>query len=161
VSGREADDRYAPVDVLRSIGAEIVFVAVVASGSEDWDRVAVVRYATRRSFVDMQTRRDFQEKHVHKEAGMDRTIVMGTLPRGGLPVHSDTGNVLLEVWDGADPPPVVNGPSSTFTVEGTIIGDGRRWSGARWTAVAEDVDLIAGTPAHQLIRLDVRIDRWS
>lgn len=80
VSGREADDRYAPLEILADIGAAVCLVAGVIGASEDWDRVAVVRYATRRSFVKMQSRRDFQDKHVHKEAGMDRTIVMGTVP---------------------------------------------------------------------------------
>ena len=75
VSGREADDRYAPVDVLAAIGAAVCFTADVARSSEDWDRVAVVRYPTRRSFVEMQSRSDFKDKRVHKEAGMDHTIV--------------------------------------------------------------------------------------
>lgn len=84
VTGREADDRYAPVDVLADIGARVAFVADVSDqllgDSPRWDRVAVVRYPTRRSFIDMQARPDFQEKHVHKEAGMAETIVAGCLP---------------------------------------------------------------------------------
>lgn len=84
ITGREADDLYAPVDVLTAIGAEIVFVADVDQqllGHEaTWDRVAVVKYPTRRSFIEMQARADFQEKHVHKDAGMDATIVAGCLP---------------------------------------------------------------------------------
>jgi uncharacterized protein (DUF1330 family) len=84
VTGREADDRYAPTDVLRDIGAEIVFVGDVdqqlLGESPVWDRVAVVKYPTRRSFIEMQQRRDFQERHVHKEAGMRRTIVIGCRP---------------------------------------------------------------------------------
>ena len=84
ISGREADDIYSPVDVLAKIGAELVFVADVDQQllGEDpmWDRVAVVKYPTRKSFIDMQQREDFQEKHVHKDAGMKATIVMGGLP---------------------------------------------------------------------------------
>lgn len=84
ISGREADDLYAPVDVLADIGAEIVFAADVDQqllGDEPhWDRVAIVKYPTRRSFIDMQSRSDFQDKHVHKEAGMASTIVSGCLP---------------------------------------------------------------------------------
>lgn len=83
-SGREADDAYAPTDALRQIGAKVVFLADVDTqllGAEPkWDRVGVVRYPTRRSFIEMQTRPDFREKHVHKEAGMEQTIVMGCLP---------------------------------------------------------------------------------
>ena len=84
ISGREADDIYAPTDVLAEIGAEIVFAADVEQQllgeSPIWDRVAIVKYPTRRSFIEMQSRPDFQDKHVHKEAGMEFTIVSGCLP---------------------------------------------------------------------------------
>src|SRR5690242_7093445 len=56
VSGREADNRYAPLDVLAELGANVCFLADVVSASEPWDRIAVVRYPTRRSFIDMQSR---------------------------------------------------------------------------------------------------------
>ncbi|MEY3111276.1 MAG: hypothetical protein RIT23_407, partial [Actinomycetota bacterium] len=83
ISGREADDRYNPASILNKIGASIVFVADVVKnhvGDEDWDRIAIVRYATRKSFIDMQTRKDFSEKHVHKAAGMQRTIIVCCRP---------------------------------------------------------------------------------
>ena len=84
ISGREADNLYTPLEPLAAIGAEIVYVGDVETkllGDErDWDRIAVVKYPTRRSFIDMQQRKDFKEKHVHKEAGMKETIVMGCLP---------------------------------------------------------------------------------
>ncbi len=92
ISGREADDIYAPVEALAAIGAEIVFVGDVEQqllgDSPTWDRVAVVKYPTRRSFIEMQARPDFQAKHVHKDAGMEQTFVIGcqpmALPSGGL-----------------------------------------------------------------------------
>src|SRR5437867_10895853 len=108
VSGREADDAYAPLDVFEKIGAAVAFAADVVASSEDWDRVAVARYATRRSFIEMQTREDFQAKHVHKEAGMDHTIVMGTLPDGALPVRTKPDRILLEVWRGDAPKAIVD-----------------------------------------------------
>jgi hypothetical protein len=84
ISGREADDRYLPLKPLAAVGAKIVFVGDVEmkllGDDRSWDRVAVVKYPTRRSFIEMQGRQDFQEKHVHKEAGMQETIVMGCLP---------------------------------------------------------------------------------
>ena len=96
ISGREADDIYSPVDVLAKIGAELVFVADVDQQllGEDpvWDRVAVVKYPTRKSFIDMQQREDFQEKHVHKDAGMKSTIVMGGLPTS-LPEMGEVSSV--------------------------------------------------------------------
>lgn len=86
LTGREADDTYAPLGPLAAVGAEVVFVADVEDqfiGEEPkWDRIAVVRYPTRAAFMAMQEREDFQEAHVHKEAGMAETIVIGTQPLG-------------------------------------------------------------------------------
>lgn len=163
VSGREADDRYAPVEVLAAIGAHMCFLGDVVSASEDWDRIAVVRYATRRSFVEMQNRDDFKKKHVHKEAGMDHTTIMGTVPAGGLPSASKPNRLLLEAWKGATPAPVIDGPSCAFSVEGTIIGDGRSWDGARYTEIEGDtaVDLSVAAPEHQLVVVKPVIERWQ
>jgi hypothetical protein len=84
LSGREADDEYAPLGPLAAIGAEVVFVADVEDqflGAEPkWNRIAVVRYPTRAAFLAMQQRDDFKQAHHHKEAGMAETIVMGSLP---------------------------------------------------------------------------------
>ena len=163
VSGRDADDRYAPVDVLAAIGATVCFTADVLEASEDWDRVAVVRYPTRRAFIEMQSRKDFQEKHVHKEAGMDHTIVMATLPANDLPGKATPRRMLLEVWDD-DAHPLIGGESAfAFDVEGTIIGDGRAWSWARYTVLDRrtDVALSLATGAHQALVLEPVIERWT
>jgi len=84
ISGREADDLYTPRESLAAVGAEIVFAGDVdqqlLGDSPVWDRVGVVRYPTRRSFVEMQSRDDFRRQHVHKDAGMAETIVIGCQP---------------------------------------------------------------------------------
>lgn len=107
ISGREADDRYAPLDVLADIGAEPVFVAEVDTqllGEEPrWDRVGVVKYPTRRSFIEMQSRPDFQEKHVHKEAGMASTIVAGCVPLADPSAEIDAS--ALPAWSDVPHPP--------------------------------------------------------
>jgi len=157
VSGREADNRYAPLDVLAELGANVCFLADVVKASEPWDRIAVVRYPTRRSFIDMQSRPDFQEKHVHKDAGMDHTTIVATLPASGFPASSDL--LLLEVWDGPAPP-ALDG-SVEFTAEGTIIGDGRTWSGARYTPVSDAPDLGAASDKHQMIVVRPLVSQWQ
>jgi hypothetical protein len=134
VTGREADDRYAPLGVLAEIGASVCFLAEVEAG--EWDRVAVVRYPTRKSFIDMQSRPDFQAQHVHKEAGMDHTIILGTVPTGDLPKMVPGDLVALELLD--DP--------GQFTVEGAIVGDGRTWAGVSYTPIhAGHADLVLRT----------------
>ena len=83
-SGREADDEYTPRESLAGIGAQIVFAAEVeriSSGDGTaWDRIGIVRYPSRRKFLEMQQREDFKKQHVHKDAGMEFTIVMSCLP---------------------------------------------------------------------------------
>ena len=79
VSGAEADARYAPLDILADIGAEVVFMGEVEDqllgAAPPWDRVAVVRYPSRRAFVEMGMRPDYQARLVHKQAAIDATIV--------------------------------------------------------------------------------------
>jgi hypothetical protein len=127
ISGRAADDLYAPLEVLADLGAEVVLFGDVVGqprGDESWDRVAVVRYPTVRSFLDMQERPDFQAKHVHKAAGMERTVIAVCRPLAG---ELAAGNRLLVdlVGDsGLQPRP----GQLLLEVGGTPVGDGRRWS---------------------------------
>ena len=155
VSGREADDRYAPVDVLAKIGAQVVFHGDVVDqrGNSDtrWDRIGVVCYATRKSFVEMDRRDDFKEKHVHKAAGMDHTFVIGCLPRPGVDPgdyrSDDKGRGIVAVGahrsvDGSGADAIVAALEASrahatargaitgqwFDCEGTIMGDGRKFA---------------------------------
>jgi len=138
ISGREADDRYAPLGPLKAIGAMVVLLADVLGqvGAEPtWDRVAIVRYPSRLSFMEMQRREDFQERHVHKEAGMDFTIVMACLPDATRPpVATTPGTMVVRVarlGAGRDLPETDGALRlATFDVEGVIVGDDRAWSRA-------------------------------
>ena len=147
VSGREADDKYNPSSILNKLGADIMFAADVRTTvlGEDWDRIAIVRYPTRRSFIEMQTRKDFAEKHVHKSAGMLRTVLPCCTPRdpalntrerptGGLSLDHVVMLVSAERFPGA-----------TLNVEATIIGDGRTWTSVHLMRVRDeyDADVIA------------------
>jgi hypothetical protein len=152
LTGKQADDRYAPVDVLAAIGAEVALFGDVDTqlfgDHTTWDRVGVVKYPSRRSFIEMQSRPDFVERYVHKEAGMEFTIVMGCVPREtpGSPVSEiepgpETKDpiIVMHVIAYHDP---VRGPemmrsdetpaAGWFNVEGTIIGDGRAWHEVRF-----------------------------
>lgn len=157
ISGKDADDRYNPTSILNKIGANVVFYGDVVGnlvGDEDWDRIGIVRYATRRSFIEMQSRQDFGEKHVHKAAGMARTTLVccrpldESLDTRNRPTPLESRLVAMVVRqasdrDGAfaDLPEAVQ-----FTAEGTIIGDGRKWDTVQFIAVdsMEDVEEIAG-----------------
>lgn len=161
LSGQEADDRYAPMDVLAAIGAEVVLFGDVDTqllgDTTTWDRVGVVKYPSRRSFIEMQSRPDFTERHVHKEAGMEFTIVMGCVPqarladsefdfdREPLALHPASGPALdpvivmhvIRYHDPVSGSEMMRNDQRTatagwFNVEGTIIGDGRAWHEVRF-----------------------------
>jgi hypothetical protein len=149
VSGREADDKYNPASILNKIGADIVFVADVTKnhiGDEDWDRIAIVRYATRKSFIDMQQRKDFAEKHEHKAAGMKRTTIVCCRPVDEAldtrirPEDFGLRNIVMVVRQAADRDHVLGSlPNAVgMWAEGTIIGDGRKFDTVQFVHVATE-----------------------
>lgn len=117
ISGKEADDLYAPVEILAEIGAEPVLfgdVELQLVGEPIWDRIAVVKYATRKSFIDMQSRPDFQQAHEHKDAGMEQTFVIGCQP---LPYPEPPPGVAEVDWaDVPHPPTPDDGPITVVHV---------------------------------------------
>ena len=158
ITGKEADDRYAPLDILADIGALVVFFGDVEAGG-DWDRVGIVRYPTRRSFMMMQARPDFQSRHAHKVAGMERTIVCGTLPTGVRSPASTGSRVLFELAvPGA---PLAHAGAGHLRVEGTILGDGRRFAtlGVSWVGEAVVVPAASAERAVAIVR--PTIDRFA
>lgn len=177
VSGKEADDRYAPVAVLREIGARVVLHADVDTqldGTPTWDRIGIVEYPSRAEFLAMQQRPDFAKKHEHKAAGMKETIVMASLPQP-LPPHGsddagtppgDSPQLLMEVVRFASPDEhdqaarqralvshlaVDAGVCSlaSFAVEATVVGDGRQWHEVHfaWCARPESLAALLADPA--------------
>lgn len=157
-SGRDADDEYSPLGPLAAIGAIVVMAATVTSqlaGEPTWDRVAIVRYPSRSAFMAMQQRDDFKSKHVHKEAGMEFTIVMSCLPQwtsDAAPIAK--GSYVMRVSrfaEGDASPTDVAGvrPLSRFAVEGVIVGDERRFTEVRFDWVDDDLlpDLVIASTA--------------
>jgi hypothetical protein len=137
VSGREADDAYAPLGPLAAVGAMVAFHGDIErqrGSAPEWDRVGIVRYPTRRAFFEMQQRDDFKRQHTHKEAGMEFTIVMSCLPDAAMPPVAIPPGVALvlrvaRVGAGQDLPAVPGAVRvATFDVEGVIVGDERTWS---------------------------------
>ncbi|MGB6456450.1 MAG: hypothetical protein WBH47_18420 [Streptosporangiaceae bacterium] len=159
--GRDTVTDYAPIPLLSSVGAALCLAASVVASSPGWDRVGVVGYPSRRAFLELAYRLEFRTWHARKERAMEHTTVLGTLPTGGLPV-ADSQRVLLEVWNGPEPAPLIAGPVARFDVEGTVIGDGRQWSGVRYTPI----ELGTALPLHparfgyQALLLEPLLERW-
>ena len=170
VSGREADDAYAPLGPLAAIGAAVAFHGDVVDqrlGEPVWDRVGIVRYPSRAAFFAMQQRDDFKAQHVHKEAGMEFTIVMACLPTGYDADAASDGSLVLIVERGAAEPAAVAGATevASFAVEGVIVGDERSFDRARFVRAANNEVLAAlveaasaADEAHVLV-VDPAIDR--
>jgi hypothetical protein len=86
----------------------------------------------------MQRRDDFQKQYVHKQAGMETTIVMGCVPRAAAsPSEAGSGPLVMRVRrlaEGAEPAEDGAGvvPVAHFAVDGVILGDGRTWTEVRF-----------------------------
>lgn len=169
VSGREADDAYAPLAPLAAVGAAVAFVGDVVEqhgGEPGWDRIGIVRYPSRAAFFAMQQREDFKTQHVHKEAGMDFTIVMSCLPDRHDAAVAVDGALVLVVDRGAGDLAALPGVSEVvdFAVEGVIVGDERAFERARLLRVAAGaleglVEAARAADEAHLVVLDPTIDR--
>lgn len=147
VSGREADDAYAPFESLTAVGASLVFVGNVTGqplGDPAWDRIAIVRYPSRAAFIAMQDRPEFKESHEHKEAGMEFTIILSCTPESHDADVEPTGELVLLISRG-DLDPFADCAGLTqvanFDSEGCIIGDGRHFDRARFVQVDDEAAL--------------------
>ena len=164
-SGREADDEYAPIEVLSEIGAMVAYVGDVIddSSSTGWHRIGIVQYPSRRAFIEMQSRSDFQQKHVHKEAGMHHTIVFGVPPHT-VASNAIEGRFSRAVFDlvrhDRDATPPTAG-QAVGPVEGTIMGDGRVWTELRitWLGEADDLPALDEVADRERVVVHTRLDR--
>lgn len=146
LTGRQADDAYAPLGPLAAIGAVPLFLADVVrqpAGTPTFERVAIVRYPSRAKFFEMQLREDFRELHEHKDAGMEFTIVFSARPPEQVDIDR-RGSYLLRLLrlspaarsGSAQRPAIV--PVARLEVEGVIVGDERSWSEARIERVTDE-----------------------
>jgi hypothetical protein len=133
-SARDPGSRYVPIPLLTAVGASLCLVADVVAGAGGWDRVGFMRYPTRRAFVTLSDRSEMKDWNATKERRTERVIMLGVVPVAGLPADP-AQRALLEVWHGPTPPLMATGAVTEFDVEGTYMGDGRQWSGARYTAI--------------------------
>lgn len=155
ISGQEADDLYSPIDSLAAVGAAPVFFGDVDQqllGDDTvWDRIGVVKYPTRKSFVDMQSLPSFQESHHHKDAGMASTIVMGCEPME-RPSRPD-GHVDLDWADVPHPPTDDDGP--------VVVVHVLRFHDAEAAHLSPDhMEQYTSEAAKVAVRHGVRINGW-
>ena len=85
LTGEEAYGLYGigVFKVLEKIGAKPLFSAPVKSyfiGQGDWDMAAMVWYPSRKTFLEMPQREDYQAIHYHREAGLSHQDLIETTP---------------------------------------------------------------------------------
>jgi hypothetical protein len=82
LTGREANALYSPIEFLTAIGARIVFTTEVHNQIDGddimWDEVSIVEYPCPIAFFAMLAHPEFQARSIHKEAGVEKTIVIVT-----------------------------------------------------------------------------------
>ena len=103
------------------------------------ERLAVARIgATTNQYADSELRRERLRAH--------------------LDARADAPLVLVEAWaDGGDAPA---DDEATFDVEGTIVGDGRRWQRVRFSTV-QTAALPVTDEVHQTVVVRPAVNRWS
>ncbi len=149
LTGREADDRYAPFGPFRQVGAELVLLSEVeaqlAGDDQEWGRIAVERYPTRRSVLEMQALADYVELHEHKDAGMASTFAICCEPMASPDVPVDA--------PGLDSVPHPSTPDDGPVVLLHVLRfeEGRR---------SEDMDAYRGAAGRLALAHGVRIGAW-
>ena len=152
ITGAEADMLYMPDGPLNAIGGRVMMAAEVVhrlrGDSIEWDMVAVAFYPRRMAMLEMQMLPEFIDLHVHKDAAMDFTIVMATMPTADSPAPADwsalsEGDMLLMqvVADATTADLAELVPSrriGIYDVDGVIVGDERAWMQARWDIISRD-----------------------
>ena len=152
ISGADADLLYNPTGPLAIVGGRVLLAADVLhqiSGDDiQWDRVAVAYYPRRMAMMDMQQLPEFIDLHAHKDAAMEFTIVMASMPTQNCPQPADwsmlTEDDLLLVQVGDEKSTrdlaslVPSRRIGEYEVEGVIVGDDRSWSHATWDIISRD-----------------------
>ena len=85
LSGLEAYMRYGTglAPVFEAIGAKILYNAPVQRfmiGAGDYDATAIAWYPSRRTFLEMPQREDYQAIHYHRDAGLAHQLLIETMP---------------------------------------------------------------------------------
>jgi uncharacterized protein (DUF1330 family) len=83
LSGREAYQRYGMVAMQHVMkrGGGIVWggpqkLVMIGDDQNDWDDVVCVRYPSREAFLAMTQDADYLAAHYHREAGLERTVLL-------------------------------------------------------------------------------------
>ncbi len=83
--GREAYLRYVAESgpYVKGVGAEVIYFGKASElvyGSEDWDVVMLVRYPSRKAFLQMANDPGYLKVHEYREEALERAVLYATDP---------------------------------------------------------------------------------
>lgn len=86
-SGAAEYRRYgeAAVEMVEARGGKVLWAGhadqiLIGDPDEDWDQVILVQYPSRAAFIDMVTQPEYEKAHEHREAGLERTVLVACTP---------------------------------------------------------------------------------
>jgi uncharacterized protein (DUF1330 family) len=86
--GEAAYRRYgdAAVQMVEERGGKVRWAGradqvLIGDPEQDWDQVVLVEYPSRAAFLEMIAQPSYGDAHTHREAGLERTIVVACTPR--------------------------------------------------------------------------------
>lgn len=76
----------AAVRMIEKTGGKVLWVGkadqvLIGDATQDWDSVLLVQYPSRKAFIEMTSTKEYDQAHEHREAGLERTIVVACTPR--------------------------------------------------------------------------------
>ena len=92
-TGAEAYGRYGSkvVKMIEALGGKVLWSGqpksvLIGDSSDQWDAVALVQYPNPKAVLEMGLRPEYQEIHKHREAGLERTVLIACTPTSLLTV---------------------------------------------------------------------------
>ena len=82
-TGAEAYGRYGSrvVKMIEAVGGKVLWSGrpesvLIGDSSDEWDAVALVQYPSPKALFEMGLTPDYQRIHKHREAGLERTVLI-------------------------------------------------------------------------------------
>ena len=86
-TGAEAYGRYGSsvVKMIEAVGGKVLWSGrpesvLIGDSSDEWDAVALVQYPSPKALFEMGLTPEYQQIHKHREAGLERTVLIACAP---------------------------------------------------------------------------------
>ncbi len=82
-TGQEEYAKYgrAAVRMVEASGGKVLWMGaaeqiLIGDPEEGWDAVALVQYPSRKAFIEMTSKPEYEQAHEHRERGLERTVLI-------------------------------------------------------------------------------------